>query len=168
MSNNWIKELSEEYVALRTKSINGSWYSWPNIKKRFSFREKTRDSAYTELKNYDYDFSFTVEEWLSEKLNELQLEQLELQKGIRALKQHISRAGERWGFLLSFASIYAIFILLIKIGVMPYPTLSIVTISLMALTVLAERTKHLNSKHCLEELVVYLDAEIEKNNENKT
>jgi hypothetical protein len=162
MTNDWIKELSSEYIALREKSIGGSWVSWGNIRKRFAFFSKARNTAYLELKEYDYDFSYEIENWLKLKLNQLELEQQELEKGIRALKQHISRAGERWGFLVSFASVYAIAVLFIKGGIIPYPTLSLVSFSLLALLVLEERTKHLNSKHALEELVVYLEAAVDE------
>lgn len=164
MTNSWLKELSSEYIALRAKSINGSWISWGNIRKRFSLFTKTRNAAYLELQNYDYDFSFDVEVWLGSKINELGLSNKELEQGIRALKQHISRAGERFGFLVSFASVYAMLVIFIKADIIPFPEASLVSLSMLALLVLEERTKHLNSKHSLEELVVYLEAIVDERN----
>lgn len=158
MNNKWLKELTDEYVQMRAKSISDSWLSWPNIQKRFSLRKKMREMSYQELKEYDYDFSYGAEELICSKISGFELSKEEIEKGVRALRQHISRSGERWGFLVGYASVFAISVLLIKAGIIPYPILSLIGVSLLALLVLEERTKHLNSKHAVEELVIYLEA----------
>lgn len=162
----WLKKIIREYLELRNQNNSKVWTNSKNLRSRiFSFPKKS-NNAFQSLIHSDVDFSYSIEVWFENKINEHKVSLGDIKKAKRALSYHLSKTNERISFLITFASFFTILLIFMKFNIInfkPYDSFFVALMGfLMVILPLIERTEHMKRKHALEEIDLYLDYYLSK------
>jgi hypothetical protein len=168
----WLKKIIREYLELRSQNNSKVWTNSTNFSSRlFSFSKKS-NNAFQSLIHSDVDFSYNMEVWFENKINEHKISLDDIKKAKRALSYHLSKTNERILFLITFASFFTILLIFMKFNIINFKPFDSLFVALMGFILvilpLIERTEHIKRKHALEEISLYLDDHLSKleNNTN--
>lgn len=155
----WIIKLAKNYCLLKKANEKSTWLSTKN----FLFRIFEKDSAYYALINSDTSFASNIKKLITQEIIKDKLTVKDIQDSILFLKMHISKNEERVKFLIAFPILFTFVLIYQKLELLekvlpnPFNIILIIFFSILTLLAFAERTKLTVFKHCLEELILFLE-----------
>jgi len=156
----WIMKLTKHYCLLRQKDQKLTWLNTKN----FLFRIFEKDSAYLKLIDSDTSFASNAKKLIFQEIVKNKLTVKNIQDSILFLKMHISKNEERIKFLIAFPILFTFVLIYQKLELLekilpnPFNIILIIFFSILTFLALAERTKLTYYKHCLEELIIFLES----------
>jgi hypothetical protein len=156
-------ELTKKYIEDRSKHVKEHWYSNLRLLKLFNPIPNKRIDAWTQLLDGDLKFSIIVKDWLHKEIKEYSLNIEELRNWITHVKAHIIKLQGRIYYVLIFSASILLFFSILSNSAL------LLKVSLLSLLVLAsaERVMNHDIQSSLNELILYLEREIESMGEKQ-
>ncbi len=163
------QNLVNKYINLRQKD---SKIVWTNSK-NFILRILERKEAYQKLINEDIKFAIDAKNIIQNYIIDNNLDIDDLNQITLSLKLHISKNEERVKFLIAFPFIFTLLLIFEKLELLekvlpnPFNIAAIAFYSFIMLFAFVERTKLIEYKCSLEELILLIEYQINTMEDNK-
>ena len=149
----WVSDLVELFIEKRQAHQTASKNTLKSYFKRTFSKERT--SELVEIVRKDIDFSDELLEEVKHRLTMANVSKSDLEKGLLHIRSHSSKNKERSTFLVIYAAMFSVVLMLIKAGLLF--NLVILVVAGAAFMTIAERAILNNSSQAIEELADMLD-----------